>query len=323
MACIDAQALKTTLFESTEIHVMTTLKSTGPSLAEVLANTQIPALPTSAMKLLELSQDPSKGPADYAKPIEADVGLMGQVLRFVNSSYFGFSREISSVQQALTLVGVRTIKNFALWSAVFSIVPNPKIGPFDLRGLWQDSLRRALFARAVGRELMLVNAEELFAAALLQDMAIPFLLKALPAEYEHLMNRRVSEKLRLSCLEREVFGWDHAQAAAQLCRSWHLPEDFAILVERHPSLNELLSGSNPQVAAACVAIAALLPACKDKEWAEEVDFIKGFARIDTKQQINLIELLGRVDESMEDFAPIMNLPIPEKPLLAYLASQAK
>jgi hypothetical protein len=87
-------------------------------------------------------------------------------------------------------------------------------------------------------------------------------------------------------------------------------------------LNELLGGSNPQVAAACVAIAALLPAWKDKDWTEEVDFIKGFARIDTKQQINLIELLGRVDESMEDFAPIMNLPIPEKPLLAYLASQA-
>jgi HD-like signal output (HDOD) protein len=167
-----------------------------PSLADVLANTQIPALPTSAMKLLELSQDPNKGPSDYAQPIEADVGLMGQVLRFVNSAYFGFSREISSVQQALTLVGIRTIKNFALWSAVFSIVPNPKLGPFDLRRLWQDSLRRALFARTIGRELRLPNAEELFAAALLQDMAIPFLLKALPTEYEKLLERRVNEKLR-------------------------------------------------------------------------------------------------------------------------------
>ena len=70
------------------------------NLNEVQANTQLPALPVSAMRLLELSQDPNNGPAEYAKPIEADAGLMGQVLRFVNSSYFGFSREIASVQPA-------------------------------------------------------------------------------------------------------------------------------------------------------------------------------------------------------------------------------
>jgi len=57
-------------------------------LEEVLASTQLPALPSSAIKILEVSKDPSNGPAEYAKPIEADAGLMGQVLRFVNSSYF-------------------------------------------------------------------------------------------------------------------------------------------------------------------------------------------------------------------------------------------
>lgn len=291
-----------------------------PSLADVLANTQIPALPTSAMKLLELSQDPNKGPADYAQPIEADVGLMGQVLRFVNSAYFGFSREISSVQQALTLVGIRTIKNFALWSAVFSIVPNPKLGPFDLRRLWQDSLRRALFARTIGRELRLANAEELFAAALLQDMAIPFLLKALPSQYERLLERRANERLRLSSLEREMFGWDHAQAAAHLCRQWHLPEDFANLIERHPSLNELLSGNKPQIAAACVALAALLPACKDTKWEEEAEFHAWFERIDPNRQLSLPDLMAKVDEAMEGFAPIMNLPVPDKSLGAFISA---
>ncbi|MBU6175678.1 MAG: HDOD domain-containing protein, partial [Planctomycetes bacterium] len=201
-------------------------------LDEVLANTQLPALPVSAMKLLELSHDPNNGPAEYARPIEADAGLMGQILRFVNSSYFGFSREIATIPQALTLVGVRTIKNFALWSAVFSLVPNPKFGPFDLKSLWMDSLRRAVFARCLGKALKVPNAEDLFAAALLQDMAIPLLLKALPQHYEQLIQRRSTEKLRLSSLEKEVFGWDHAQAAAALCRNWRLPEEFAVLIER-------------------------------------------------------------------------------------------
>ena len=121
----------------------------APGLKELLCSAQLPALPQSAIRLLELSQNPDNGPAEFAVPIESDPGLTGQVLKFVNSSYFGFSREISSVKLAITLVGIRTIKNFSLWSAVFSLMPNPKCGPFDLKSLWQDSLRRALFAAGV------------------------------------------------------------------------------------------------------------------------------------------------------------------------------
>ena len=132
----------------------------------LLAGVQVPALPQIAIRLLKLSFDDDNGPLEFAVPIEADPGLTGQVLRFVNSSHFGFSREISSVKLAITL-GVRTIKNFALWSAVFSLMPNPKCGPLDLKSLWQDSLRRGLFARAMGAILGLRESEDLFAAALL------------------------------------------------------------------------------------------------------------------------------------------------------------
>ena len=284
------------------------------NLNEVLANTQLPALPTSAMRLLELSQDASNGPSEYAKPIEADAGLMGQVLRFVNSSYFGFSREISSIQQALTLVGVRTIKNFALWSAVFSLVPNPKFGPFDLRSLWQDSLRRAVFARSLGREIRLPNAEDLFAAALLQDMAIPLLLKALPEEYEGLIERRGKARVRLSTLEKELFGWDHAQAAAALCRNWRLPEEFAVLIERHPALSELLDGPTPRIDAACVALASLLPSCRDEQWDDESEFINGVDRVTQSRTVDLALLMSNVDKSFEEFAPVLKVQVPSKSL---------
>ena len=69
---------------------------TSVDLKKVLAGAQLPALPQSAIRLLELSQDPANGPHEFAAPIEADPGLTGQVLRFVNSSYFGFSRLMSS-----------------------------------------------------------------------------------------------------------------------------------------------------------------------------------------------------------------------------------
>src|SRR4029434_5424766 len=103
------------------------------NLQQLLATAQLPALPQSAIRLLELSQNPDNGPAEFAVPIESDPGLTGQVLKFVNSSYFGFSREISSIKLAITLVGIRTIKNFSLWSGVLSLIPTPKFGPFHLQ----------------------------------------------------------------------------------------------------------------------------------------------------------------------------------------------
>ena len=98
---------------------MSNQKPPAVDLKKLLNNAQLPALPQSAISLLEISQDPENGPVEFAIPIEADPGLAGQVLRFVNSSYFGFSREISSVKLAITLVGVRTIKNFSLLERSF------------------------------------------------------------------------------------------------------------------------------------------------------------------------------------------------------------
>jgi HD-like signal output (HDOD) protein len=290
-----------------------------PTLDEVLSSAQLPALPQTAIRLLELSQNADNGPNEYAQPIEADPGLMGQILRFVNSSYFGFSREISSIKQALALVGVRTIKNFALWSAVFSLVPDPKFGPFDLKKLWQDSLRRAVFARSLGRKLKLHNAEDLFAAALLQDMAIPLLLKELPEEYEKLLSRRGSEQLRLSHLERECFGWDHAQAAAALVRNWRLPEEFAVLIERHPNLPELLNANPPLIDAACVALASLLPSCRDDVWADAKEFLGGLQKLLPQTPEQHSNLLSECDASFNEFAPIMKLSTPSISLVDWFS----
>ena len=288
------------------------------ALEDVFRTEVLPALPHSAIALLQLSQRDDAGPADFARPIEADPGLMGQVLKFVNSSYFGFSREIMSVQQSLTLVGTRAITNFALWNAVFSVIPNPKFGPFDLKALWQDSLRRALFARKLGRALKLANAEDLFAGALLQDMAIPLLLKELPQQYEALVLRRAQEGRRLSGLESEVFGWDHADAAAMLAQRWNLPEEFVLLIGRHTQLDELLAGGETEHSGACVALASLLPTCSDDTWDEQSEFTDGFVKLSGWNSGRLQELFSEVDEATAEFAPLLKLPSPKTLLVQHI-----
>lgn len=284
------------------------------NLDEVLKGGQLPALPQSAINLLQLSKDPSIGPTQFAVPIEADPGLTSQVLKFVNSSYFGFSREISSVRQAITLVGMRTIKNFALWSAVFSLMPNPSCGSFDLRCLWQDSLRRALFAKSFAKVLKSKEIEEPFAAALLQDMAVPLLAKQYPNEYAQLLNNRGRGRQRLSQLEQQTFGYSHAEVAACMCRQWSLPETIATLIERHTQADEFVSAAATLPNETAVAFSSMLPASHDESWAE-CGLFDDYCRRSVPSGLDVPELLGQVDTDFDDIAPILKVAPPKKTLV--------
>lgn len=297
---------------------MSTRKS-SLRLESLLAGAQLPALPQSAIRLLQLSQDPENGPAEFAVPIESDPGLTGQVLKFVNSSYFGFAREISSIKLAITLVGIRTIKNFSLWSAVFSLMPNPKCGPFDLKSLWQDSLRRGMFARTVGRLLGQADSEDLFAAALLQDMAVPLLAKELPEEYDKLFHARNGGSTRLSELEKERFGWNHSEAASLLARRWSLPEEFAELIECHTKFDEMLA-VGATAGQTAVSLSALLPSVQDARWFEHEKFVDSFCRLTNSDDAGLGMVMAEVDKGFEEFAPVLKLGTPSRSLVDSLVS---
>ncbi len=290
-----------------------TQTKTELTLDDILAGAQLPALPQSAIRLLELSQDPSNGPAEFAVPIESDPGLAGQVLRFVNSSYFGFSREVSSVKLAITLVGIRTIKNFTLWSAVFSLMPNPQCGPFDLKKLWQDSLRRGLFARGFGKLMGLKDAEEAFAAALLQDMAVPLLAKELPGDYLELLQSRQDGKGRLSEFEMTRFGWTHADAGAQMAKTWNLPPEFVDLIHSHTRLDELLPERAERPQELAVALSSLLPSAQDSEWREYEKFEQSF-KAAAEGGVGPEELLAQIDQQFAEFAPVLKIASPSKSL---------
>ncbi len=280
-------------------------------LEELLSAGQLPAMPQSALRILEISRDADAGPAELAVPVEADPGLTVQVLRFVNSSYFGFRHEISNVKQAIALVGMRTVKNFALYNAVFSLIPNPRCGQFDLMKLWQDSLRRALFARRMAGILGMSDVEEPFAAALLQDMAVPLLAKEVPEAYSRLFGARQQDgRARLSLLENHVFGWTHAQAAGLMARNWKLPETFASLIEAHLDLDDLTAGTAGSPGKLAVALSALLPATSDQGWAECPQFEQQY--LAACPQAPLIDdLLEQIDAEFAGFAPILRVTMPE------------
>jgi HD-like signal output (HDOD) protein len=281
-------------------------KTAVPNLRHLLTAAELPALPQSAVRLMQLARNPRNGPPEFAVVIEADPGLAAQVLRFVNSSYFGFSHPISNVRQAIALVGGKVVMNFVLWTAIFKLMPDPMRGLFNLPLLRQDSLMRALFARAFGRMLGLKEVEHVFTAALLQDVAIPFLVHELPFDYLRLIHERGEGEHQLSDLERRLFGWTHADAAALLTRSWGLPRELAQLIESHTRLQAVLAARKPAAAALAVSLSAALPASCDEAWSEAGYFAAAYERFRGNGPA-MKELARQLDEDFSELASLLRL----------------
>ncbi|GHT34277.1 phosphohydrolase [Planctomycetales bacterium] len=290
-------------------------------LVKILVVEQLPAMPHSALSVLQLDNDVSKvNINDLVRPIEADPGLAAQVLKFLNSSYFGFQSSISNVKQGVALIGIRIVKNFVLWKAVFSLIPKVSGGNFDVSQLWQDSLRRAMFSRFLMAELKKGDPEIAFAAALLQDMAIPVLLKLKGESYAKVLAELGTspENVRLTDLENKHFGWNHAQAGDILGKNWKLPAQLTDLISQHNLIEDGVSGFETEPERAAVAVSAFLPMASRVQWSEEATFRRYFNRIAPNRENLLLNLFDKVDRAFEQYATIIQISKPKRPLADYL-----
>ena len=180
-------------------------------------------------------------------------------------------------------------------------------GPLDLKLLWQDSLRRGLFSRELAKRLKLKDAEEVFTAALLQDMAIPLLAKELPEEYAELFENRAEGRVRLSDLEQEQFGWTHGEAAAIMASGWSLPNSFTRLLTSHNRIDDWRTTVKSDPALFAIGLSALLPTGVDSGWADLEQAVELFEQESGLDANVLRELIDTVDELFEEFAPVLQL----------------
>ena len=228
-------------------------------LAEQLKHCQtLPSPPGIVVSLLKLADDPEVTAQQLAGLIENDPALTTRVLSIVNSPVFGLRREVTSLQQAVAFLGISGVRTVSLG---FSLAKGL------LRSAWRDiraeaSWKRAVTAAAVARDLAvlqhLVQKEEAFLGALLQDIGILALREVLGTEYEELIVRHGTEHGELVAAEQAQLGCDHAEVGAWLLRDWGLPSLFGALVgaSHDPTAEE--AGAETSPLAQCVALSGLL-----------------------------------------------------------------
>ena len=182
---------------------------------------KMPSLSTTVSKVLEICSRPDTVPNDLNRVIALDPVLAGQVLKLINSAYYSLMNKVTSLTRAIIMLGLNTVKNLALSTAIIrSVSQAKKSRALPIRAFWAHSIAVGVMAKllAAGRGLSLAECEEYFVAGLLHDLGkIP-----IGDEYTEVLARVETAQEPLVTVEQQVLGLDHEEVGAMIATKWKL-----------------------------------------------------------------------------------------------------
>lgn len=196
-------------------------------LKQIIMDTRsLPTLPGVINKLNALSNDNKSSVKEMARIVSADQVLSARILRLANSPSYGFYK-VSTISNAMILLGVNVVKSLALSSSIFEIMEKNSVG------LWEHSLGAATAAGIIARKLGLTEVEEIATAGLLHDIGKVIIgLKC--AEQMVEIRRRVKlDNLFTIEAEQQVLDTDHSEVGGWLSKSWYLPDKLSEPIACH------------------------------------------------------------------------------------------
>ncbi|GAB6172897.1 HDOD domain-containing protein [Paradesulfitobacterium aromaticivorans] len=207
-------------------------------LEHVLKRVQaLPALPTSAMRVIALTKNPDTSIKDLQAAIAQDPALAAGILRQANSAYYGYARRISSLQEGITILGFQAIQGLAMASAVAPILRVQLAGyEVDQEGLWQHSMLTAMIAKRLCKSLKLSYGDTAFTAGLLHDIGKLIITVYLQEIGSYVLKKVNDSSLSYVELEEKVIGFGHATVGGFIAKHWNLPPDLVSAISHHHTL---------------------------------------------------------------------------------------
>jgi putative nucleotidyltransferase with HDIG domain len=163
----------------------------------------------------------------------AEPVLCGRVLQVANSAYYGMPRGVSSIRQALILLGAHAVKGIALSVAAINSVRDGRAPTPQERDLWRHAITVAGYAQGIARACRLGTqaVEDAYIAGLLHDIGALLLLTRFPKQFSPIL--QAGDEPSVLQRERELFGYDHADIGAMIAEHWQLPERIVRVIAEH------------------------------------------------------------------------------------------
>jgi HD-like signal output (HDOD) protein/ActR/RegA family two-component response regulator len=237
-------------------------------VAEIGDANQLPSLPKVYQALNAAIADENTNAGDIAKIFASDMVLSAKLLQLVNSPYFGLNRVVSSLTDAINLIGIKKLNNLVLSVHVKTAFPvnNPEVEAY-MEYLWKDSSRVSELARliALSEGQQEDRPDQAYLGGLLHNMGLLIFLSRGGDRLKTLMEQVKNTDTAVAELETAIFGFNRSEAAAYVLSLWKIPPRIieAILLQNTPN-NSDYDGVNALTAvhvAACLLKPSVMTGC--------------------------------------------------------------
>jgi putative nucleotidyltransferase with HDIG domain len=201
----------------------------------------LPTIPRVTMEVAHLVDSPTTSASTVAHALARDQALTAKVLKMANSAFYGAPRKISTVTDAIVLLGMHTIRNMTMAVSCQEVLDREVISYAIRRGdLWKHSMCVGFAAQQIAKKARYRITEEAFVAGLLHDIGKVLISTYLSKEFSDVMLRAQESNQEFSVSEQDILGFDHAEVGARLTEHWNLPSHLVEAIRYHhtPSLQE-------------------------------------------------------------------------------------
>lgn len=187
----------------------------------------LPSMPIVIMNALEAINCPNSSANDLADILSKDQAITSQILKMVNSAYYGFPSQITTINRSIALLGMNKVRNI-----IMSVAAKPLMMSKSGKTLWEHSIRCAVGCEIISKQLGLDDLDEAFIIGLLHDIGKTVLEMYYKKDYAEVINI-VNNGVDIISAERQVIGITHTNMGEAVVLKWKLPLVVANCVKYH------------------------------------------------------------------------------------------
>ena len=215
------------------------------TLEQIVSQTaDLPSIPAAAIRVMRETQRAEASAATVAEHLATDQALSVRVLRLANSPFYGLSRRVGNLSEAVVVLGMRSVKNLALVASTYPWMTRPlpgySLGPNEM---WRHAFATAVGAQQIATISRKVKDDVAFTAGLLHDIGKVALSVWIDNKIQAIAFYSQREGIPFDEAERKVLGYDHTQVGEHLAKAWNLPEEICEVVRFHHQPKMAPSGS--------------------------------------------------------------------------------
>jgi len=195
----------------------------------------LPTLPGIALQLLQAVQKENPDIDEIGRILATDPPLSAKVLKIVNSAFYSLPTRITSVDHAIMMLGINSVKNLALSFSLVNIFKSNLSKTLEHSLFWKDSLIGAIAVKLIGKKIIksFSDSDDIFFMGLLQNIGLLTLGLCMPRQYDLVMVESDKNGAPVHEVESQILGFNHMEIGEYLIRLWGLPDTFYTPIGYH------------------------------------------------------------------------------------------